>query len=247
MTKRYEIYKTDCDMGVITPDTAPAVGYDGEGPYTLVLGDPQSSAFAVEGSLDDLRAFARRAADLVQSAQHHATLRDLRGSMADGYDHDQVNLILGRISAHSGLSLVCVWDCHDHVGFGGDSQFYVQADNGQLYELAGDLWTWLNGDTDDSDPAAAVLPGTPRTWTGHATAMTTSGLAYHDGAHNYARRDDLKARTAFDEAAECTCVVSCADDPATSCTLSGTRHVHPLDAHGNFGRCPEHPDAPGDL
>jgi hypothetical protein len=49
------------------------------------------------------------------------------------------------------------------------------------------------------------------------------------------------------KAAECTCVVSCADDPKTACSLSGIDHVHPLDECGEFGPCPVHPDAPGDL
>lgn len=47
--------------------------------------------------------------------------------------------------------------------------------------------------------------------------------------------------------ATCRCVVSCADDPATRCGLSGQPHVHPDDGTDTFGRCPVHPDAPGDL
>jgi hypothetical protein len=46
---------------------------------------------------------------------------------------------------------------------------------------------------------------------------------------------------------ECRCVVSCADDPATMCSLSGTHHVHPDDGSGAFGRCLLHPDSLGDL
>ena len=49
-----------------------------------------------------------------------------------------------------------------------------------------------------------------------------------------------------DSVADCTCVVSCADDPSTACSLSGTNHVHPRDRRGEFGACPVHPDAPGD-
>jgi hypothetical protein len=48
-------------------------------------------------------------------------------------------------------------------------------------------------------------------------------------------------------AAECTCVISCSDDPATACSLSGINHVHPDEGSGIFGPCPVHPDAPGDL
>ncbi|RZU28218.1 hypothetical protein EV284_6384 [Streptomyces sp. BK022] len=46
----------------------------------------------------------------------------------------------------------------------------------------------------------------------------------------------------------CLCVVSCAEDPATACSLSGERHVHPEipGRPGVYGPCPVHPDAPGD-
>jgi hypothetical protein len=47
--------------------------------------------------------------------------------------------------------------------------------------------------------------------------------------------------------AECRCVVSCADDPPTMCSLSGEAHVHPDNGSDTFGACPLHPDAPGDL
>ncbi|MFD3970131.1 hypothetical protein [Streptomyces cyaneofuscatus] len=47
---------------------------------------------------------------------------------------------------------------------------------------------------------------------------------------------------------ECSCVLTCAEDPKTSCSLSGQRHVHPAisDRPGAYGPCPEHRDAPGD-
>ncbi|MER6519986.1 hypothetical protein ABT246_24420 [Streptomyces sp. NPDC001553] len=47
---------------------------------------------------------------------------------------------------------------------------------------------------------------------------------------------------------ECTCVLACAEDPKTSCSLSGQRHVHPAvpGRPGVCGPCPKHPDAPGD-
>ncbi|MFD9190317.1 hypothetical protein ACFWCA_19065 [Streptomyces phaeochromogenes] len=46
----------------------------------------------------------------------------------------------------------------------------------------------------------------------------------------------------------CLCVVSCDEDPATACSLSGQQHVHPaIPGHpGAYGPCPVHPDAPGD-
>ncbi|MGW2984090.1 hypothetical protein [Streptomyces goshikiensis] len=46
---------------------------------------------------------------------------------------------------------------------------------------------------------------------------------------------------------ECTCVLTCAEDPKTSCSLSGQRHVHPAipGRPGVYGQCPKHPDTPG--
>ncbi|MCG8971841.1 hypothetical protein [Streptomyces sp. CL12-4] len=46
----------------------------------------------------------------------------------------------------------------------------------------------------------------------------------------------------------CLCVVSCDEDPATACSLSGQEHVHPEipGQPGVYGPCPLHPDAPGD-
>jgi hypothetical protein len=46
----------------------------------------------------------------------------------------------------------------------------------------------------------------------------------------------------------CLCVVSCDEDPATACSLSGQQHVHPAipGQPGVYGPCPVHPDAPGD-
>lgn len=38
----------------------------------------------------------------------------------------------------------------------------------------------------------------------------------------------------------CACYHTCADDPATACSLSGDFHVHAGEP------CPVHPDAPGD-
>jgi hypothetical protein len=64
-------------------------------------------------------------------------------------------------------------------------------------------------------------------------------LSLHlDGTGKIERSDDWT---------DCVCVVSCADDPPTACSLSGEPHVHPDDGSGIFGPCPVHPEAPGDL
>jgi hypothetical protein len=39
---------------------------------------------------------------------------------------------------------------------------------------------------------------------------------------------------------DCRCIIDCAEDPDTACSLSGRPHVHP------DSLCPIHPDAPGD-
>lgn len=41
-------------------------------------------------------------------------------------------------------------------------------------------------------------------------------------------------------ARECACLHSCAEDPATACSLSGDFHIHPDQP------CPVHLEAPGD-
>jgi len=115
------------------------------------------------------------------------TIADLRGSMAGGYWPEDVNRILGQISDASGIQLVCVWDIYDSCGTGGNSQFYVEEQDGQLRELAGDLWRWLNDDP--GDPAAPASPGSPSTWPGEPADFTTADLEYDDGFCNYARRD----------------------------------------------------------
>lgn len=53
------------------------------------------------------------------------------------------------------------------------------------------------------------------------------------------------ARRAAEEGA-CTCVINC-DEAEGGCSLAGQRHVHPRTRTGQYGPCPEHPEAPGDL
>ncbi|WP_435244305.1 hypothetical protein [Streptomyces sioyaensis] len=48
------------------------------------------------------------------------------------------------------------------------------------------------------------------------------------------------------EEGTCTCVTNC-DEAKGGCSLAGRPHVHPRSRTGQYGPCPEHPDAPGDL
>lgn len=123
--------------------------------------------------------------DAVSAATRAAIDADLRGCMEDGYDSDKVNSVLGAISDASGLMIVCVWDFYDEYGPGGNSDFYVDPeDGGPLRELVGDLWRWLNSDPDDPDSPDS--PGDPGTWTGSATSLHPDNLAWNDGRHNFA-------------------------------------------------------------
>ncbi|MGW2421461.1 hypothetical protein ACWC0C_19805 [Streptomyces sp. NPDC001709] len=68
---------------------------------------------------------------------------------------------------------------------------------------------------------------------------------WHGGFHDEGEFKDWTALLPDDA---CTCVTHCDQDPATACSLSGIRHVHPAlpGRPGAYGPCPEHPDAPGD-
>jgi hypothetical protein len=59
---------SDAELEVLTPDDDPADhGFDpDEGNYALVIGNPWASAFAIEGSPEDLRAFTSRLSALVR-------------------------------------------------------------------------------------------------------------------------------------------------------------------------------------
>ncbi len=109
---------------------------------------------------------------------------ELRGCMRDGYTDDDVNAILGQLADTVGLNLVCVWDYVDTWGPGGNSDFFILAPNGQLHELIGELWRWLNDDPED--PQAPTHPGTPGTWVGPPDDRPDDACAWNDGRHNFA-------------------------------------------------------------
>jgi hypothetical protein len=119
---------------------------------------------------------------------------DLRGCMRDGYTDDDINAVLGQLGETVGLNIICVWDYVDTWGPGGNSDFFVLAPNGQLHELTGDLWRWLNDHPDDLQ--APTHPGSPRTWVGPSVGQTTDTCAWNDGRGNFAieNRDDSNDR-----------------------------------------------------
>ncbi len=149
--------------------------------------DPLVYIRTASGGQTQVRESQLRRATGTEAGELLEAIGDLRGSMVDGYCPEDVNRILGRISGASGMQLVCVWDICDSCGPGGNSQFYVEEQGGQLRELAGDLWRWLNDDP--GDPGAPASPGSPSSWPGEPAGFTTADLDYDDGFCNYARRD----------------------------------------------------------
>ena len=130
----------------------------------------------VDELLIALALFERRLASDVLADIHDLTaqeataeLEDLRGCMTDGYTSEDVNRVFARIEEVTGVRLTCLWDYYDTYGYGGNSQFYVEDADGRLYELAGDLWAWLNDDP--TTPDTPVSPGTPASWRGAAANL----------------------------------------------------------------------------
>jgi hypothetical protein len=159
----------------------------------------QQASSINNGGLHDQIAFLvetcgpRQARSLIGECQAglQEAIADLRGSMVLGYDNDDINRILGRISDASGVQIVCVWEIYDDRGVGGNSEFYVLEHTGRLRELTGDLWPWLGHDPEDPDTPAS--PGFPGSWVGGPADLTLRQLAYHDGLRNYAERDLLSS------------------------------------------------------
>lgn len=103
-----------------------------------------------------------------------------KGQFADGYDSDDVNRAFGAIKHVVGVDLICVWEYFDDAGYGGSSEFYLVEGN-TAYDLAGDLWPWLSGDTE------VEHPGNPQQWKGQQANDIDSWHDYPcDGWCNYA-------------------------------------------------------------
>lgn len=158
-------------------------------PFTLPdpaeLFDPLIAHFQLMAYRYDeaVLAFAEALADLYEFAAPD----ELRGCMDDGYTPDEVNSVLGQLSAMTGLRLVCIWDYYDEYGYGGNSEFYIEALDGKsLFKLAGNLWAWLSKSVDDPD--APATPGDLRSWIGAEVSDVDPTDLVGDGLHNYAIR-----------------------------------------------------------
>lgn len=107
-------------------------------------------------------------------------LADLRGRFEDGYSADDIRVTFRRIYDTGGPYLVCVWEYADDYGFGGNSQFYAEDENGGLFEVQPDIHRWLSGQQE--------TPGPLSTWVG-ARAYEPEEFPVSDDFHNYARSD----------------------------------------------------------
>ncbi|GAB2718141.1 hypothetical protein [Kitasatospora kifunensis] len=107
-------------------------------------------------------------------------LQDLRGRFEDGYTPENIRSTFGRIQEAGGPLLVCVWDYADEDGFGGNSQFYSEDENGTLFEVQLEIHQWLSG--------KRGMPAPLETWTCAPIAEPIES-AITDGFHNHARAD----------------------------------------------------------
>ncbi|MEV7657889.1 hypothetical protein AB0O39_27440 [Streptomyces anulatus] len=107
-----------------------------------------------------------------------AEIRDLYGRFADGYTPESIRAVFDRIHRAGGPYLVCVWEYADAHGFGGNSQFYAENEDGDHCEIDPDVHLWLSGQTE--------LPAPMSTWVCDPVTESTD-FPVSDDFHNYAR------------------------------------------------------------
>ncbi|MER8233129.1 hypothetical protein [Streptomyces sp. NPDC094049] len=107
-------------------------------------------------------------------------LADLHGSFEHGYSADDIRRVFGRIGDAGGPYLVCVWELADDYGFGGNSEFYAEDENGHLSEIQPDVYGWLTGEQE--------TPGPVDTWV-CARVTGLAEFAATDDRHNCAKTE----------------------------------------------------------
>ncbi|MFD0269572.1 hypothetical protein ACFVGY_23850 [Streptomyces sp. NPDC127106] len=107
-------------------------------------------------------------------------IADLRGAFEHGYGADDIRNVFGRIYDAGGPYLVCVWEVADAYGFGGNSEFYAEDEDSNLFTIRPDVYRWLTGQQED--------PGPIDTWVGaHLPELVE--FAATDDRHNYAQAE----------------------------------------------------------
>lgn len=79
------------------------------------------------------------------TTQNFTEFEEFRGTFENGWTDEDINLALPELEEILGVSLVCVWDRYDEVGFAGDSNLYVMdaVGIGNVYELSGEWLSFL--------------------------------------------------------------------------------------------------------
>ncbi|WP_446041122.1 hypothetical protein [Streptomyces sp. SID1121] len=112
-----------------------------------------------------------------------AEIADLYGRFEDGYSADGIRTVFARIYDEVGVDLVCVWDYADEYGYGGNSEFFAEDEDGALFEVQPDIHLWLSGKRE--------TPGPVDTWV-CAPVTEPTDVPVSDDFHNYARTDRTK-------------------------------------------------------
>lgn len=73
-----------------------------------------------------------------------------------------------------------MWEYADEYGFGGNSEFYAEGEDGALFEVQPDVHRWLSGQQE--------TPGPLDTWV-CAPVTEPTDFPVSDDFHNYARAD----------------------------------------------------------
>ncbi|MGW2109919.1 hypothetical protein [Streptomyces sp. NPDC001948] len=172
---------SDSDDEEITVTRAPA---DGD-VWDVVRGDGTGAECSLlTRPVDQLAACVEAIADWITTPQITPDpliqLAELNGTFAFGYGADDVRSVFGRIADQGGPRLVCVWEYADDYGYSGNSIFYVEDEDGGLFEVNPDVHRWLRGQQE--------TPGPLDTWTG-PRAYEPEEFPISDDLHNYARAD----------------------------------------------------------
>jgi len=173
---------SDADEEEITVTRAPVSGDlwhvlagDGTGAERELMTRPADQLAECVAAIADWITTPQATPDLLTQ------LADLRGRFEDGYSPDDVRSVFGHIRDAGGPYLVCVWDYADDAGFGGNSQFYAEDEEGDFFEVQPDIYRWLSGEQE--------TPGPVDTWVCEPVSEPFE-FAVSDDFHNYAKSGD---------------------------------------------------------
>ncbi|QDN84377.1 hypothetical protein [Streptomyces sp. RLB3-6] len=170
---------SDTDEEEITVDRAPVKGDE----WTVFVGDGTGAECErMTGPADQLAECVEVIAEWITTPQvlpdPLTQLADLHGTFEDGYTPEGVRSVFGRIADQGGPYLVCVWEYADEDGFGGNSQFYAEAEE-RFYEVSPDIHQWLSGEKE--------TPGALDTWV--REPVDEFEFLVSDDFHNYAQSE----------------------------------------------------------